>query len=384
MSSRSRAVSLPRSAAFAAAILIGALFSAPALDAAPLSDGPYVTQSADGTWTSRSIFGDDTALQVVEREVKVGDDIQIPAVGRVTAFTVNLRRPPRVPDPDEVKLKRTTPLFVMADTHGEYEIAVQLLRAQRVIDDKLGWSFGKGHFVVTGDVFDRGPHQTEIFWLLYKLEAEAKRAGGALHLLLGNHESMAMGGDERYLHPKYPQVREVLGARNYSELWNEHTLLGRWLRTKATVLKIGDYLAVHGGISRETVDRRLTLAQMNAEVRNTLGAMPKGNFVRGNEGPQWYRGYFPEATKTTATSEDVDAALAFYGVKSILVGHTIVDTVKPLFGGRVIAVQVYPHIDERTGRPVMEALRVENGKFFRARIDGTREPLNVPDAVAIR
>jgi hypothetical protein len=246
----------------------------------------------------------------------------------------------------------------MADTNGEFEIAVELLQRHGVVDSQLRWSFGKGHLAVLGDVFDRGPHHTEILWLLYKLEAEAARAGGGLHFVLGNHESMALSGDQRYLNPKYLAVRDALGISNYAALWGEETLLGQWLRTRAAVMKIGDYLVVHGGISRETVDRKLTLAQMNDEVRSALGNPRRESHVLSIAGPQWYRGYFPEAARqggfTPATLEDVDVALAFYKVKAIFVGHTIVPTVTPLYGGRVVAVQVYPHRDAATGRAVMK------------------------------
>ncbi len=56
-------------------------------------------------------------------------------------------------------------------------------------------------------------------------------------------------------------------------------------------------------------------------------------------------------------------------------GHTIVSTVTALYDGRVIAVQVYPHRDDATAKPEMQGLLVKEGAFYRARIDGTLEPL---------
>lgn len=358
---------------FLALLLIAAAACATGT-AATLSDGPYVALGNGSPWIARWVEGES---QVREENTAAGKSIEVPAVGQWPAFSVQLRKPAR-PDPDEVRLKKNVPLFVMADSHGEFEIAAELLRNQGVIDSQLRWAFGKGHLVVLGDMFDRGPNQTEILWLLYKLEAEAARAGGGAHILLGNHETMALGGNERYLNPKYSQVKSVLQAPSYAALWDETTLLGRWLRTKAAVLKIGDYLCMHGGISRETVDRKLTPAQMNAEIRGGLGTRKPEGYVFGQSGPQWYRGYFPEAAREggfpVATSEDVDAALAFYKVKAIFVGHTIVPTVTPLYDGRVVAVQVYPHREE--SRPVMEGVLIRQGTFYRAQIDGQTEPLS--------
>jgi hypothetical protein len=346
--------------------------------AASIQDGPYVIAGPNGAWISRWVEGDDSSPQAGEANVHVGEEITIKAVGEVPAFKVKLRAPAGNA-PDQVKLPADSRLFVMADTHGEYQIAVELLMSQKVIDSQLRWSFGKGHLAVLGDMFDRGPNHTEILWLIYKLEAEARRAGGAVHVLLGNHESMALAGDERYLNPKYLKVRDALGANGYASLWNEKTLLGQWLRTKGAVMKIGDYLCLHGGLSGEVVDRELSLAALNQSVRSSLGSLQPDGFVMSPNGPLWYRGYFPDAARqagsTPATSADVAKVLAFYEAKAIFVGHTIVPTVMPLYDGKVIAVQVYPHKDAATSRDEMQGLLVQKGAFFRARIDGSTEPL---------
>ena len=355
------------------------LFAITQVVAAPLADGPYVTRAPSGAWIARWVEGDDKAPHVRESAVAAGGEITVPAVGAVPAFKVKLRSLAAAPAAAEVKLPADAPLFVMADTHGEYAIAVELLRSQKIIDSRLKWSFGKGRLAVLGDVFDRGPNHTELLWLLYALEAQAKAAGGAVYVLLGNHESMALGGDERYLNPKYLKVRSALNAPSYASLWDMDSLLGQWLRTKAAVMKIGDYLCLHGGLSAAVVQRGLTLAQMNDSVRSSLGDRQPDGFVMSPDGPLWYRGYFPDAAResgsTVATPDDVTRILSFYKAKEIFVGHTIVPTVTPLFDGRVIAVQVYPHRDDTTARPEMQGLLVKQGVLYRARIDGTTEPL---------
>jgi hypothetical protein len=347
--------------------------------AAPLQDGPYVLRSPNGAWVARWVEGDDSAPQVREAPVAAGGIVTVPAVGPVPAFNVKLRSLAAMPAADEVKLPAGASLFVMADTHGEYAIAVELLEKQKVIDSNLKWSFGKGRLAVLGDMFDRGPNHTEILWLLYSLEAQAKAAGGAVYVMLGNHESMALGGNERYLGPKYLKVRDALKAPRYASLWSQDSLLGQWLRTKAAVMKIGDYVCLHGGISAEVVRRGLTLAQLNDSVRSSLGDRQPDGFVMSPNGPLWYRGYFPdvarEAGSAVATPDDIGRILSFYEAKAIFVGHTIVPTVTPLYDGRVVAVQVYPHRDGATAKPEMQALLVKQGAFYRARIDGTIEPL---------
>jgi calcineurin-like phosphoesterase family protein len=355
------------------------LFAVTQVVAAPIEDGPYVMRSSNGAWVARWVEGDDSAPQVRESRVAARGEVVVPSVGALPAFKVRLRSLVTAPVANEVKLPADASLFVMADTHGEYAIAVELLTKQKVIDSRLKWSFGKGRLVVLGDVFDRGSNHTEILWLLYALEAQAKAAGGAVYVLLGNHESMALGGDERYLNPKYVRVRDALKAPSYASLWSTDSLLGQWLRTKAAVMKIGDYVCLHGGISGEVVERGLTLAQLNDSVRSSLGDRQPDGFVMSPNGPLWYRGYFEEAAResgsTVATAGDIDRILGFYRARAIFVGHTIVPSVTPLFEGRVIAVQVYPHRDDATAKPEMQGLLVKRGAFYRARIDGTLESL---------
>lgn len=346
-------------------------------------DGPYVGHDAANQWSALWIEADGEQLVARTRKVSLGDEIEVPAVGARPAFKVQLRDSAK---PVLDAAPGATPMFVVADTHGEFEIATELLIRHRIIDEKLSWSFGKGQLVFLGDVFDRGANHTELLWLIYKLEAEATRAGGAVHLVLGNHETMVLLGDDRYLHPKYQQSTRTLNAPNYAALWGVNSILGRWLRTKASVMKIGDYLCVHGGLGPELVTRKLGLDIINSTVRDALHSrhpLPQPlaenpTFIMGPDGPLWYRGYFGETSSnsTQATSADVTAVLKHFNAKRILVGHTRVPTISPLYDGKVIAVQVYPHLDEHTGAPVMESLLIRDGKLLRALADGELENLD--------
>ena len=92
-------------------------------------------------------------------------------------------------------------IVVVGDVHGDYEQFVTLLRAAKMIDGKNRWTGGKTHLVQTGDIPDRGPGTRKAMDLLMDLEKEAKKAGGAVHALIGNHEAMNMYGDLRYTTP---------------------------------------------------------------------------------------------------------------------------------------------------------------------------------------
>jgi hypothetical protein len=346
------------------------------------ADGPYVVRNAAGGLEAWSVEMTVAGARRQVTPVAAGSKLLVPAVASLPAFEVTLRAPAAAA-PDGVSSGARQPLFVVADTHGEYAILAGMLRAHGVVDQALRWRFGRGRVVLLGDVFDRGPHQLEILWLIYALEAQARAAGGAVYLVLGNHEILALRGDQRYLNARYRETAKLLGVDAYAQLFDAGSVLGQWLRSKPTVLKLGDHLCLHGGISPELVARGLSLREINDAVRAVLqGHEPaagaereRAEFLLGESGPLWYRGYFPgESGRVEATPADIERILGHFGVETLLVGHTRVPTVTPLYEGRVIAVQVYPRLDS-FGNPIFEALLIRGAERLRAWPDGRTEKL---------
>ena len=52
-----------------------------------------------------------------------------------------------------------------------------------------------------GDILDRGDDEVKIFYYMEKLQQQAKEAGGQLHVLNGNHETMNTAGRHTYATP---------------------------------------------------------------------------------------------------------------------------------------------------------------------------------------
>ena len=90
-------------------------------------------------------------------------------------------------------------IVAIGDVHGAYDGLIATLQGAGVIDDKLAWSGGKTHLVFTGDLLDRGAKSRDVMDLVMRLEKEALRDGGRVHLVLGNHEVMNLTGDLRYV-----------------------------------------------------------------------------------------------------------------------------------------------------------------------------------------
>ena len=92
-------------------------------------------------------------------------------------------------------------IVAIGDVHGAFDQFVEVLQAAGLIDAKRQWAGGTTVFIQTGDIFDRGAKVREAFDLLMRLEDEAKRAGGRVESLLGNHEAMNLLHEFRDVSP---------------------------------------------------------------------------------------------------------------------------------------------------------------------------------------
>jgi Calcineurin-like phosphoesterase len=100
---------------------------------------------------------------------------------------------------DSWRFEEAPRVVAFADVHGAYTELVELLQATGVIDADLRWTSGATHVVSLGDLLDRGPDARRVLDLVMRLQDEARAAGGAVHVVLGNHELMNLIGDWRYV-----------------------------------------------------------------------------------------------------------------------------------------------------------------------------------------
>ena len=307
-------------------------------------DGPYILNQADGSVRIISVNE--------KREIEDTTYVSLPKDFnfRVTdhkgryPFEVQLHSVNR-PDWQYTHPEKT---FVMSDPHGRLDCVISLLQGNGVINDQYQWSYGNNHLVVIGDVFDRGKDVMQIFWLLYKLEDEAAKAGGHVSFLLGNHEALVLSNDLRYTNGKYTLLAEKLNMK-YPQLLGANTELGRWLGTRNTMQIVGNDLYVHAGLGKNFYDRKLDIPFVNEETSKALfiskkkrkKLSPLTEFLYGNEGPIWYRGLVKTDPKYKPLAQDsLQLILDRYNVQHIIVGHTIFKDISTFYQGRVIAVNV--------------------------------------------
>lgn len=268
-------------------------------------------------------------------------------------------------------------IVAVGDIHGDYENYLQVLREAGLIDRRDKWVGGETHFVQVGDLPDRGPDTDKIIRHLIGLEKQAKKAGGYVHALIGNHEAMNIIGDLRYVHPgeyaalttrRSKKLREnyyqrvldflrsqeeprvidqafrdawmqehPLGYVEHRQIWHPDGEFGQWVLGHNAVIKINRTLFVHGGLGPMTLE--LSLVDMNEQIRAELSkpAPAQGLLAEAEEGPLWYRGL--SRAETEAEKAHLEALLAHFDADRIVVGHTPgFGTVVPRFASRVLAI----------------------------------------------
>ena len=193
---------------------------------------------------------------------------------------------------------RVDRLVAIGDLHGDLKVTLDVLKLAEVIPqtsttnniDKVHWSGGDTWIVQLGDQIDRcrpddwdkncikdyddvvddeGSNMV-IIKLLLRLDDEARKMGGRVLGLLGNHELMNIDKDFRYVSPKEFLEFVPVNERHIQKT-NDGYPNGYYHRTKAferggnisklyaskkkSIMIVGSYLFVHGGLSIDLVNK---------------------------------------------------------------------------------------------------------------------------------
>lgn len=344
-------------------------------------------------------------------------------------------------------------VVAIGDVHGEYEAFASILKRAGLVDDRLRWSGRAATLIQTGDYLDRGAGVRRVLDLMMSLDAAAPRARGRVIVLLGNHEVMNFAGILQDLNPaayaefvdrrserrrtagyrQYVALHERLAKRypagsvttmtesewmdahppgfiEYQEAFGRNGKYGKWLRTKSAIVKVGDTIFLHGGLSSKMQDR--TIDQINARIRMEIEGIDRVReylvaqklilpfftwpemaevalaevkrpeessadlrrivdavhslfqwSVMDPDGPLWFRGFAEWNEEEGAAN--VDRLLDRHGARRFVVGHTIPSDPRHMlsrFGGKVVLIDTgmvrgYP----LSGRP--SALQISGDRL---------------------
>ncbi len=286
--------------------------------------------------------------------------------GLLTALLVSLSMFTGAPralaaDPPPTTYEVPSRIVVVSDILGEFGLFVDVLRIAKLIDDDNEWIGGEAHLVILGNIVGFGQGVLPSFDLIMELESEAERAGGMVHLLLGYGEIQLLHRDAGIVDPaNYAHlatddsnkkideftergVQEVLsrfpgapypdrlraeyermmdmemkpGGVEFLELFEPGTKYGDWLRSRNVIIRIGDLIYSHGGLSPKFVE--IPLQQINDETRADLA---KDTLLLQKDidiaHPSWWRDM--TAKTETEMQRVVEEVLAEAQARALVVG----------------------------------------------------------------
>jgi len=225
-------------------------------------------------------------------------------------------------------------IVAIGDVHGDLGAARSALVLAGAIGEKDQWIGGDLVVVQTGDQLDRGDEEQAILDFFYRLADEAQGAGGAFHILNGNHELMNIALDLRYVTPggyqDFADTPHNAQDPELAEYKPEHR--GRvaafrpggpyamMFSKRNTIVIVGDSAFVHGGILPKHVD--YGLEKFNEEVRAwAAGTSPKPVDIQTKTSPVWTRLYSMGPDESAC--ETLSETLAALKVNRLVVGHTV-------------------------------------------------------------
>lgn len=312
-------------------------------------DGPVVKLDAKGAWTA-TWFCDDKAVS------RAGaGTLSIDCGGRRHEFEIARHAAPPasvVPMPSKT--------IMLSDIEGNSAFFDKALQDLGVMNADGQWTYGANRLVIAGDAVDRGRDVFAVLWRLHGLSLQAAKAGGGVTLVLGNHDQYILRGNITRAHRDHVFALARMGGP--AKAFAPDTVIGEWLRQQPVMLKVGRVLVTHGGVSPMVAAQGHSVTQLNDAMRaywyGKRDTDARLDAVLGMNGITQYRGYLEamEGRYLRATQAEVDQVAAAYDVDTIVVGHTIVEKIEPIFNGRV-----YP-IDVNSNTASADALLFEEGQ----------------------
>ena len=262
----------------------------------------------------------------------------------------------------------TQRIIAIGDLHGDLSVTIKILKYAKIIDEKYNWIAEPPNTIVVqvGDQLDscrpsniikcgkNGDYKKNrkgdlfIFKFLYNINERAKKKGGKVINLLGNHELMNVEGDFRFQSKN--DIKSVIALSNlYNNNINYQYDLRKLLFkpggdiarfmacTRQSAVIIGSNLFVHAGIVPDlakkykihdinTIIRKWLLNIINIENdKRNIGSV-KDILRNINQSPFWVRIFGMIPKDIDIDNEDckkyLQPTLKLYDVSNMIVGHT--------------------------------------------------------------
>ena len=225
--------------------------------------------------------------------------------------------------------------WAIGDIHGARPRLLTLLGEAGIIDERSRWAAGPVTGICIGDYFNRGEDGVGVVALLRQLQAQARRAGGNVLPLLGNHDILMLAVLAERRRTSYGEVasRWLLNGGRFLDLetMERDEEAAAWLRALPAMTLVGETLYLH---SDSLAYRQL--GSSIEEVNETVGAILRSDDldrIAALFDLLCRRGELRDAA-------NVDLLLETYGGKLLVHGHSPIFAREPaiLHQGRCINI----------------------------------------------
>lgn len=239
-------------------------------------------------------------------------------------------------------------VVAVGDLHGDYNQTLSVLRLAGLLNLHNKWVGGDTYLIQTGDILDVGPDDLRIVRFLMDLGTQARKVGGDVHQLIGNHELRNLHGDFSKVDPG--SLQQDGGVAGRAHLLSNRTKLGMYLRTRKAIFHYGPFLFMHGGFSTATASLLTSLDRVdefNSALRTALvtgstsSDLAQSGLSLNEEEPDEVTNPILVRTILTVKCDQLIKVLDkhFKGIQTVVVGHVPHDFEDwHLCGGRLIDI----------------------------------------------
>lgn len=245
-------------------------------------------------------------------------------------------------------------MVCIGDVHGDLGRLVDILKVLRIIDSNMQWIAEPSNTIVVqlGDQVDsssRGAtedwetvNDVDVVKFMDMVDRVARRSGGRVLSILGNHEIMNVMGDYTYVSPRSMELSG--GVNQRAHLFRSGGHIAHILAKRNVVLKIGNVTFCHGGLLPVQLDmigdntaiiNNIARRFLRGEVLNDYEVTVFNNNILGPNAILWTRTYFDllSSQQHDELNQIVKEVCNRLGTSCIVVGHNTVNHITPAVGG---------------------------------------------------
>lgn len=261
-------------------------------------------------------------------------------------------------------------IICIGDLHGDFEVFIKVLYMCKLIDSNSSWIGNKTHVVQLGDTLDGKRSgitpdknflnitgEVELIKYIHLLDVQARRVGGSVISILGNHElyPFYLGRDKKFIKDyvkksDIAKFKESFGVERHSFLKPGGIGGAFFGRTRPLILQYGKFLFVHGSITDSLIknnigkDGFVDIKKINHETSEWLegkGKVPVYLKYLDDENPVGSRAYSHSRQIGKDACKKVNEQLGFFKrVNYVVMGHSSYKHINTACDGTLIRTDV--------------------------------------------